>query len=661
MKKVKRISKKRLILVLILACGLFLGLTFRTGYLQIVKGEWLSTKASEQQTREIPIEPKRGTIYDRNMKEVAVSVTKYTVWCKPVEVEDKKVAAQTIAKILDKEYDDVYELVNKKNMALVKIQRWIDDDTATKIREANIGGIWVAEDNQRYYPYGNFASYVIGHTSNDSQGIAGVEMKYDKQLQGVEGKLIIGTDASGREIPQGTEKYYEPVQGNGLVLTIDEVIQHYTEKAVQKAYELNNAKRVSVVAMDPKTGDILAMSSKPDYDPNDSRTPIYPYYEDLLDEYSDSDKIKGYYQMWRNPLVSDTYEPGSTFKLITSAAGLEENVVKKDDKFVCTGSVNVGGRTIKCWRHYNPHGDETFAQGVQNSCNPVFIAVGERLGVSKLYDYIEGFGIMDKTGIDLPGEAKGILYNEKNVGPVELATISFGQSISVTPIQLITAISSIANDGKLMQPRVVKAYTDNQGNITEEIKPKVVRQVISEETADELMTIAQSVVSEGGGKSAYIPGYRVAGKTGTAQKVIDGVYAQGKYICSFIGIAPADDPQIVVLAIVDEPTGVSAFGSTTAGPVVKEILQDSLKYLGVEPIYTDEEKAELEKNQVEVPDVRNLAIEDATKVLEEAKFHVDIDVDTEIKEGTKIVDMFPKPGAKVAEGSTIILYYDNLN
>ena len=661
MKKVKRISKKRLILVLILACGLFLGLTFRTGYLQIVKGEWLSTKASEQQTREIPIEPKRGTIYDRNMKEVAVSVTKYTVWCKPVEVEDKKVAAETIANILDKEYDDVYELVNKKNMALVKIQRWIDDDTATKIREANIGGIWVAEDNQRYYPYGNFASYVIGHTSNDSQGIAGVEMKYDKQLQGTAGKLIIGTDASGREIPQGTEKYYEPVQGNGLVLTIDEVIQHYTEKAVQKAYELNNAKRVSVVAMDPKTGDILAMSSKPDYDPNDSRTPIYPYYEELLDEYSDSDKIKGYYQMWRNPLVSDTYEPGSTFKLITSAAGLEENVVKKDDKFVCTGSLTVGGRTIKCWRHYRPHGEQTFAQGVQNSCNPVFMTVGERLGVSKLYNYIEGFGLTEKTGIDLPGEAKGIVYNQKNVGPVELATMSFGQSISVTPVQLITAISAIANDGNLMQPRVVKAYTDNQGNITEEIEPKVVRQVISEETADELMQIAQSVVSEGSGKAAYIPGYRVAGKTGTAQKVIDGVYAQGKYICSFMGLAPADDPQIAVLAIVDEPTGVSAFGSTTAGPVVKEILQDSLKYLGVEPIYTDEEKAELEKAQVEVPDVRNLAIEDATKVLEEAKFHVDIDADTEIKEGTKIVDMFPKPGAKVAEGSTIILYYDNQN
>ena len=656
-KKIKRISKKRLVLVLMLACALFLGLTVRTGYLQLVKGDWLSTKATDQQTREIPIEPKRGTIYDKNMKELAVSVTKYTVWCKPVEVKDKEDSAKKVSEILDKDYEDVYKLVNKKNMALVKIERWIDDDKATKIREAKISGIWVAEDNQRYYPYGNFASYVLGHTSVDSQGIAGIEMKYDKHLKGKSGKLIVSTDASGREIPRGMEKYYEPTQGDGLVLTIDEVIQHYTEKAVQKAYELNNAKRVTVVAMDPKTGDILSLASKPDYDPNDPRTPIYPYYQEELDKYEEKDKLKGYYQMWRNPAVSDTYEPGSTFKLITSSAGLEENVIKDGEKFTCTGSVTIGGRKIKCWRHYRPHGAQTFKQGVQNSCNPVFVEVGGRLGVSKMYDYLEAFGFMDKTGIDLPGEAKGILYNEKNVGPVELATISFGQSISVTPIQLITAISSIANNGNLMQPRLVKAYTDNKGNIVEEINPKMVRQVISQETSKEIMDIAESVVSEGSGKAAYIPGYRIGGKTGTAQKVIDGKYAQGKYICSFMGIAPTDDPQIVVLAIVDEPTGVSAFGSTTAGPIVKEIMNDSLKYLGVEPKYSEEEKKEFEKAQVIVPDVRDLTIEEAVKALEEAKLNPNLDTDIEIPEKTKVIDMFPKPGVKVSENSSIMLYF----
>jgi stage V sporulation protein D (sporulation-specific penicillin-binding protein) len=637
----------------------FTGLIFRTGYLQLIKGDWLTEKALDQQTRDIPIEPKRGTIYDRNMKELAVSVTKYTVWAKPVEVKDKEAAAKELAPMLGEEYEDVLKLLKKKNMALVRIKRWVDDDVSEKIRDAKLSGIWVAEDNQRYYPYGNFASYVIGHTSDDATGIAGIEMKYDKHLKGKSGRLIVSTDASGREIPHGMEKYYEPVQGNGLVLTIDEVIQHYTEKAVQKAYEINNAKRVTAIAMDPNTGDILAMASKPDYDPNQSRTAIYPYYENELSQYSDKEKIKGYFSMWRNPAVSDTYEPGSTFKLITSSAALEENLVKETDKFVCSGSVTIGGRRIKCWRHYRPHGEQTFPQGVQNSCNPVFIELGNRLGVSKLYDYIEAFGFMDTTKLDLPGEAKGILYNEKNVGPVELATISFGQSISVTPMQLITAISAIANDGKLMEPRIVKEKVDNQGNIVETISPKVVRQVISEETSEKMMEIVQSVVSEGSGKAAYLPGYRVGGKTGTAQKVIDGKYAQGKYICSFIGIAPTDDPQIVVLAIVDEPTGVSAFGSTTAGPIVKEIMSDSLKYLGVEPKYSEEEKAEYEKPKVKVPNIIDLSIEDATKILEENNLKAIQDTDIDVKEGSKVIDIFPKPGAEVPIESSIVLYMSN--
>lgn len=657
-RKIKGMSKKRIVIILVSSCGLFFGLTARTAYLQIIKGNWLSEKAIEQQTREVPIPAKRGTIYDRNMKELAVSATKYTVWCKPVEVEDKEKASKTLSKILEKDEKEILELVGKRNMALVKIERWIDDEKAGKIREAKIPGIWVAEDNQRYYPYGNFAPYVLGHTSADSQGIAGVEMQYNKELQGVDGKLIISTDASGREIPRGMEKYFEPTQGNGVVLTIDEVIQHYTEKAVQKAYELNNAKRVTVVALDPKTGDVLSMASKPDYDPNDPRSPIYPYFEDELAKYSEKDKLKGYYQMWRNPAVSDTYEPGSTFKLVTSSAGLEENVIKDDEKFVCTGSVTIGGRRIKCWRHYEPHGEQNFAQGVQNSCNPVFIEVGNRLGVSKLYDYIEGFGFKEKTGLDLPGEAKGIMYNEKNVGPVELATISFGQSISVTPMQLTRAISGIANGGKLMQPRVVKAFTDDKGNIIEELEPVMSRQIISEETSKKMMEIAESVVSQGSGKAAYIPGYKIGGKTGTAQKVIDGRYAQGKYICSFIGIAPTDDPQIVVLAIVDEPTGVMAFGSTTAGPIVKEIMQDSLKYLGVEQKYTEEEKEEFEKKQVVVPDVRNMNIGDATKTLEENGLNINLDTDIQLSENTKIKDMFPKPGIKVEEGSSIIIYFE---
>ena len=659
--KIKINSKKRLVIVMVLACSLFLCLIFRIGYLQLIKVEWLSTKAAEQQTREIPIEAKRGTIYDTNMKELAVSVTKYTVWCKPVEVKDAKKTSEQLSKILDEDYDDIYKKVNKKKMALVKVKRWIDDKTANKVTKAGLSGIWVAEDNQRYYPYGNFASYVLGHTSSDSSGVAGIELKYDGVLKGTAGKLVVSTDAAGKEIPQGSEQYYEPTTGNGLVLTIDEVIQHYCEKAAQKAYEENNATKVTIIAMDPKTGDIKAMVKKPDYNPNTPTKAIYPYYEKILEECKDDDKktMAAYSNMWRNTAISDTYEPGSTFKLITSSAGLEEGVVKQNDKFTCNGSVTVEGRKIKCWRSYRPHGAETFKQGVQNSCNPVFVEVGRRLGVSKMYNYIDAFGLNKKTNIDLPGEAGSILYKEKDVGPVELATISFGQSISVTPIQLITSVCSIVNDGNRMQPRLVKAYTDNKGNITKGLDPVKVKQVISKETSAQMREIMESVVTDGGGKIAYLPGYRLGGKTGTAQKVINGTYAQGHYVCSFVGMAPADDPQIVVLAIVDEPTGVMAFGSTTAGPIIKEVMSNTLKYLDVEPKYTEEEKAENVKTKVKVPDVRGLTIEEATKVLEEAKLEANIDNDVDIKKGTVIKDMFPKPGVSVNEGSLISIYFDN--
>ena len=659
--KIKINSKKRLVIVMVLACSLFLCLIFRIGYLQLIKGEWLSTKAAEQQTREIPIEAKRGTIYDTNMKELAVSVTKYTVWCKPVEVKDAKKTSEQLSKILDEDYDDIYKKVNKKKMALVKVKRWIDDKTANKVTKAGLSGIWVAEDNQRYYPYGNFASYVLGHTSSDSSGVAGIELKYDGVLKGTAGKLVVSTDAAGKEIPQGSEQYYEPTTGNGLVLTIDEVIQHYCEKAAQKAYEENNATKVTIIAMDPKTGDIKAMVKKPDYNPNTPTKAIYPYYEKILEECKDDDKktMAAYSNMWRNTAISDTYEPGSTFKLITSSAGLEEGVVKQNDKFTCNGSVTVEGRKIKCWRSYRPHGAETFKQGVQNSCNPVFVEVGRRLGVSKMYNYIDAFGLNKKTNIDLPGEAGSILYKEKDVGPVELATISFGQSISVTPIQLITSVCSIVNDGNRMQPRLVKAYTDNKGNITKGLDPVKVKQVISKETSAQMREIMESVVTDGGGKIAYLPGYRLGGKTGTAQKVINGTYAQGHYVCSFVGMAPADDPQIVVLAIVDEPTGVMAFGSTTAGPIIKEVMSNTLKYLDVEPKYTEEEKAENVKTKVKVPDVRGLTIEEATKVLEEAKLEANIDNDVDIKKGTVIKDMFPKSGVSVNEGSLISIYFDN--
>ena len=659
MSKVGVSTKKRLILALVLTTVLIMILIIRVGFLQLKEGDWLRNEAMVQQTRDIPLEAKRGTIFDRNGKELAISITKNTVWAKPVEILDKKHTATVLSQILGEDENEIYKKITKKNIGLVKIKRWIENEQSVKIRKARLSGIWVAQDNKRYYPFGNFASYVLGHVSADNVGVSGFEMVYNKFLKGFKGRLVVSTDASGREIPFESEKYHESKDGLSAILTIDEVIQHYAEKAVSKAQTMHNAKRVHAIVMDPKTGDILAMVSKPDYTPNDPRNPIYPLFEEELKNYSDKDILKGWFKMWRNPTVNDTYEPGSTFKLITSSAGIQEGVVTPDEEFYDRGFVMVGDRRIKCWRYYNPHGKETFTQAVQNSCNPVFVEIGQRLGVDKLYEYINAFGLTKPTGIDLPGEEKGLMYNKKYVGPVELATISFGQSISITPIQLITAVSAIANGGKLMKPRIVKEFVDEKGNVIKKIDPLEKRRVISEQTSQTMRTIMESVVSEGSGKVAYLPGYRVGGKTGTAQKVVDGRYAQGRYITSFIGIAPANNPRVVVLAILDEPQGSLIFGSTTAGPIVKEIMYDTLKYLEVKPQYTKDEEDSIHSQQILIPDVRNLTLENAGKILSENKIQYSVEPNMYADANSKILDMFPKPLIKVPINSNIILFTDD--
>ncbi|SHJ56220.1 stage V sporulation protein D [Tepidibacter formicigenes] len=650
-------SKTRLVVLLFFVCFLFLGLIIRVGYLQIVKGDWLNEKALSQQTRDISVEPKRGTIYDRKGKELAVSVIKHTVWAKPSEIKDKRETSKVLAQILDEDENEIYKIINE-NKRLVKIKRWIDDDKVDKIKKSKVKGIWVSKDNKRYYPYGNFAAHILGYVSADNSGGSGIELEYDKDLRGLPGRNIISTDASGRKIPYGDEKYNEPKDGLGVVLTIDEVIQHYAEKAVDEALQINKAKKVHAIVMDPKTGDILAMVSKPDYNPNDPRTPIYHIFEEELSKYEEKEKIKGWFKMWRNPIVNDVYEPGSTFKLIVASAGLEEGVVTPEEEFYDKGYIDVAGRRIKDAIYPRSHGKETFAQAIQNSCNPVFVEVGQRLGVDKLYDYINAFGFTQTTGIDLPGEGQSIVYNKKNVGPVELATISFGQGISVTPIQLITAISAIANDGELMKPRVVKELVDSKGNVVKKFEPEGIRRVISEETSKTLRKIMEAEVVDGGGNKAYIPGYHVGGKTGTAQKVINGRYAKGRYISSFVGIAPADNPKVVVLAVVDEPNVESYYGGITAAPIVKEIIYNTLRYLDVKPTYTEEEKKGLVKEETIVPEVRNLKIQEGGKVLLENKLNYMVEPNVHISGNERIIDMFPKPGVKVPIESNITLYIE---
>ncbi|PAB58823.1 stage V sporulation protein D [Anaeromicrobium sediminis] len=651
-------NKKRLVLLLFLSSIALLLLVFRLGWIQIVKGEKYREMAQVQQTRDIPIPAKRGIIYDRNGKELAISASTYTVWARPTEVTKSGKADDTVAKlaeILGENEEDIRKKVTRKNTSLVKVKKWIEKETADSIRKEGLKGISIAEDNRRYYPFGNFASHVIGHTTDDNMGLSGVELKYDKYLSGLPGRWIKNTDAAGRQLYYGTDKYYEAENGLNVVLTIDEIIQHFTEKALSNTLAATKAKRVFGIVMDPKTGDVLAMSVKPDYDPNDARTPLDENLKREYDVADNKEKSKIWNKMWRNPIISDTYEPGSTFKLITSAAGLEEGVVAPDSSFHSPGYIVVAGQRLKCWRYYRPHGHQSFTEGVQNSCNPVFVEVGQRLGIEKYYEYLDAFGFTNTTGIDLPGEGRAIIQNKNIIGPVELATMSYGQGISVTPLQLISAISAVGNDGKLMKPRIVKELVDDEGNVIHRYEPNMVRQVISEKTAKELSTIMESVVSDGSGKKAYIPGYRVGGKTGTADKVIDGRYAKGKTYSSFISLAPANDPKLAVLVVVDEPQGVR-FGSLTAAPAVGEILKDSLRYLEVEPQFNEEEVKEYEKAEVSVPEIRNLPLKEAAQILSKNNLRYETEPMNVENSDITIIDQFPKPGAKVLENSVIILY-----
>ena len=641
--------------IMVMFTAVFLALLFLMGrlvYLMVFCSEYYGQKAQNLHERERDIKAARGKILDANGMVLATNKSVCTISVIHSQIEDEEAVVKALVKELGLSEEAVRKRVEKVS-SIERVKTNVPKETGDKIRAYKLAGIKVDEDYKRYYPYDTLASKVLGFTGGDNQGIVGLEVKYDSYLQGTNGKILTLTDARGIEIENAGETRLEPVNGYDLNISMDYNIQLYCEQAAEKTYIKKDAKYVSVIVMNPSNGEIFAMVNYPEFHLND---PFTLTEEVNVPAEKKQDLLN---QMWRNQCISDTYEPGSTFKLITSSAGLEEGVVKQNDKFTCNGSVTVEGSKIKCWRSYRPHGAETFKQGVQNSCNPVFVEVGRRLGVSKMYNYIDAFGLNKKTNIDLPGEAGSILYKEKDVGPVELATISFGQSISVTPIQLITSVCSIVNDGNRMQPRLVKAYTDNKGNITKGLDPVKVKQVISKETSAQMREIMESVVTDGGGKIAYLPGYRLGGKTGTAQKVINGTYAQGHYVCSFVGMAPADDPQIVVLAIVDEPTGVMAFGSTTAGPIIKEVMSNTLKYLDVEPKYTEEEKAENVKTKVKVPDVRGLTIEEATKVLEEAKLEANIDNDVDIKKGTVIKDMFPKPGVSVNEGSLISIYFDN--
>lgn len=646
--------------------GLFIGLLIfsllitRIGWIQFVQGSELQTMAYIQQNLDRKINPKRGTIYDSTGAELAVSATVETVTVNPTNISDenKEKVARALSNIFELDYEKVLKKVKKKT-SIETIVKKVDKSKTDELRKwMNVNniltGINIDEDTKRYYPYNNFASQIIGFTGSDNQGLDGIEAKFDKELKGEQGKILRMTDAKGVEIEGEGENYIPAVDGNDIILTIDMTIQSIVEKYLKEACIDNVCTDGgNIVIMNPKTGDILAMATYPDYNLNE---PYEPNTEELKanwDNLEEKDKTIALQQMWRNKAITDGYEPGSTFKLITSSAALEEGLTDTDNKgeFACTGSIEIAGVRIKCWRHYRPHGAQSLREALMNSCNPVFIGLGQRVGIEKYYDYLEKFGLLKTTGVDLPGEASGIFLKEEKVGPVELATISFGQRFEITPLQMVTAVSAIANGGTLMKPRIVKEIIDSQTKEVKEIQPEKKEVVISKETATKVLSMMKSVVAEGTGKNAQVAGYSIGGKTGTSE---DGVNTN-KYVTSFVGVAPIEDPEVVILITLYNPTGEGGHqGGGVAAPIASQVLGEVLPYLDV--IKNKQE----ENNTISIPNFIGMNLSEVKKVLKDTNLQYEIKSNTDEYniENPVILDQLPKQGITVNDGTKIILYID---
>ena len=653
-------TKKRMRNVLFVSFFMFSLLIGRLGYIQIIQGGELSTMAYEQQTLDRNINPKRGTIYDATGKYIlSVSSTVETVTVNPGNIakENKEKVAKKLSELFELDYEKTLKKVNKRSSIETiakKVEKEKTDELRRWMQENNITvGINIDEDTKRYYPNNNLASQIIGFCGSDNQGLDGIEAKYEKELAGTKGTIKKHTDAKGAEIGDEGEKYVSAIDGNDLILSIDYNIQSIVEKYLKEACIDNECTDGgSVIAMNPKTGDILAMATYPDYNLNDPYAAYTDELKGIWETLEQGEKTKNLQAVWRNRAIADTYEPGSTFKTITTSAALEEHITDTDNsgEFCCTGGIEVAGVRIKCWRYYRPHGSESLREGLMNSCNPVFIGLGQKLGVHTYYSYLQKFGLLQTTGIDLPGEAGSIFLKEEKAGPVELATISFGQRFEITPIQLVTAVSSIANGGNLVQPRVVKQIVDSQTGEIRDIEVKVKGTSISKETSEKVLSMMESVVSEGTGKNAKVAGYRIGGKTGTSE---DGVNTN-KYVTSFLGVAPIEDPEVVLLVTLYNPTGEGGHqGGGVAAPVGGQIFSEILPYLEVSQ-GNQEEVETVEK--IETPDILGKSLKEAEKILKENGLTLNLEnqnLDEIDKENTIVNEQTPKAGIVVNKGSNV--------
>ena len=674
-------------LFLLSVCGIaaFLVLGARLYQIQIVQHDEYEAAAIAQQVRETTVSAARGTIYDRNGVVLAMSAGVDTVYISPAEIErydeDKEAIARGLSEILGVDYETILKKAGNTNSWYEVVARKVEEDVAEQVRQfksdGGYVGIKIESDTKRYYPNGSMAAHVIGFVGLDNTGLGGIESRYDSVLSGESGYVMRSTTAAGTDMLYSSyEDYVDARDGDSISLTIDAVIQNYVEKHLAQAvedYDIQNG--AAAICMEVDTGAILSMVSLGNFDLNDYQTISAEAEAEISSTAQSEDEYNELYalaqqQQWRNKAISDTYEPGSTFKIITLAMALEEGVVSENSSFYCGGSMNVLGRgtPLKCWKH-GGHGSQTLTQAVQHSCNVAFVNIGQLVGEEKFYEYAEGFGFIErtadtsqqltaKTGIDLGGESGSIWWSEdvfcnpENLS--QLAAASFGQTFNITPIQLITAVSACVNGGNLMKPYLVQSISDSEGNLISQTEPELVRKVISEDTSAAVCRILEQVVGdqvEGTGHNAYVAGYRIGGKTGTSTKTTKEISGEKEYIVSFIGFAPADDPEIAILVLLDDPSsesGIYISGGQMAAPVVGKMMADILPYLGVEPEYSDSELAAADRT---VPDVSGMSLTEARSALTEAGLNCRV-----IGEGDTVTDQLPRAGAVIASGSEVLLY-----
>ena len=655
-------GQRRILLLFGFLAFVLLILVFKTALIQIVHGDEYTEKAIEQQTSDIAIDAKRGMIYDRNGEVLASSSLCYNVWIRPTQIRDyydeaerNKLAADLSA-VLDIESNKILERFSS-DMVLLKIAKQIDKDKAEKVRDLDVYGLELAEDTRRIYPLGTTAATVLGSVNDDGIGRSGIELSYNDYLSGVQGRSVFDKDINGNLLAFGDRVTYDAKNGLNVELTIDEVLQHYMDEAVKKGLEDTAAERVAGIAMNPNTGEILAMSIFPTFDPNNPAEPYGEEEKEYFDGLSDDEQLAYLNKLWRNQLVSDVYEPGSTLKLVTSSATLEEGLATPDTEYYCSGSIHVEGYDLVDAENY-VHGAQTLTQAVGNSCNPIHAQLALNLGYDNYFKYVNLYGLDDITGIDYPGESYPIIQSKDDIGPVELATMGFGQGIAITPIQLITAVGAIGNDGVLMRPHLVKRLMDNDGETVIEYAPEEVRKVISSSTAREMREIMESQVEFYGGNSVKIPGYRMGGKTGTANRASADGYSE-TIDTSFVSLVPIENPQVVVLILCYGPT-IGEYATETAIPIARNFWIKALPYLGVEPTDSSEISAGI-TDYAYVPDVTGLTFKDAAATLENYGLKYEIRPGfTEFEDKNAvdftIVDQYPKAGKKIDKSEPVFLY-----